>query len=289
VESDPQVDLDGVLLPALAVATMVAAGAWFAWRTRTNHSLLMPQADQKGATDMRRRTTRHNDESESEFELDAPRLAGRMEPYLAQSQSHDGQDIEHSEHLAGDGERSDDVDSNAVQATEPAATPSADAEPSQPSLTATVGPHVAAVLQAAESAAQEIVSDAQSEAERLLSQTAQAERLLDETEAYAASVRSNADQDVANLRQRAEEELSALRADAELEALSLREAGEDERDRLVRQGLDRQREIRDATHALEEQLGATLATVRGIANELDELLAASDAGLEQKQEAGHPR
>lgn len=245
---------------------------------------------------MRRRLLRRNDEPESDLELDAPRLAGRMEPYLAKSQAHDGED--HSEHLAAAGEPPDEAalagsrpssaSRSHEQGSEPKTAPSADPEPAPHSATVAVGPRVAAVLQAAESAAQEIVSDAKQEAERLLNQTVQdAERLRDETEASAASARADADEYVANLRQGAQQELSALRADAEREALLLRQEGEDERDRLVRQGRDRQREMRDATHALEEQVGATLATLRGIANELDELLAASDAEQEQEQEVAH--
>jgi hypothetical protein len=144
-----------------------------------------------------------------------------------------------------------------------------------------VGTRVAEVLHAAESAAEGIVADAGAEADRLRAAALEelerartaAEQLRGDAETYAESTRAKAHDDAESLRRDVQGEVAAMRSEAAAEAQALREDGELIRDQLAREGLARQRQLAEATHSLEEQLGTALGAVRGIAAELDELLA----------------
>jgi hypothetical protein len=127
-----------------------------------------------------------------------------------------------------------------IETTEPPA-PAA-VPPVRPDARAGVAAHVTEVLQAAETAAEEIVADARAAADAI--------------------------------RQAAHDEAQALRAAAEGDALALRRGAKSERERLEHEGFERSTQLEEATRALEEQLGQSLAATRALARQLEQLQAA---------------
>ena len=168
------------------------------------------------------------------------------------------------------------------QATEePRGAAPTSAEPGEgAAASAAVGARVTALLAAAEEAAEQIRSAARAERDALLREpedraqarveelTGEPERLRAEAEQDAAATRVEARADADRIVEEADERARATVGAAQREAAALRDSAQGAAQEIERQGLQRQRELRDELKIMEEGRQRALNSLQGSVNEL---------------------
>jgi hypothetical protein len=159
-----------------------------------------------------------------------------------------------------------------------------DLVPNEPSSVAAVGDRVSEILQAAEEAADQILTQARQEAldirgraegdaaARVRELSAETERLREEALEYARDTRIAVDSYADQHRRGAEQEARELLGAAELEAESVRRSAEERARELEEQDRERTQGLREETRALEERRDRTLAELREIALDLRDMM-----------------
>jgi hypothetical protein len=155
-----------------------------------------------------------------------------------------------------------------------------DLVPNEPSPVAAVGERVSEILQAAEEAAEQILTEAQAQAidirgraegdaaARVRELSAETERLREEALEYARDTRVAVDSYADQHRREAEQEARDLLGAAELEAESVRRSAEERAQALEEQDRERTQGLREEARALEERRDRTLDELREIALDL---------------------
>ena len=139
---------------------------------------------------------------------------------------------------------------------------------------AEIGERVASVLSAAETAADQIRSDARLEAEELLRAAREgAEQLRSETEAYDTDTRAAVDGYATERRREAEHEVREQLAESEGQARATREAAEQMARQIEEVGRQRGQALREESRSVEERLKKALVGLRHMAAQLEELVA----------------
>lgn len=156
---------------------------------------------------------------------------------------------------------------------------------------ANVGTRVAAILEAAEAAAEQIRVDAlneaadirrQAEAETALRRNDlvdEAERLRAEADAYASDTRRAVESYATQQRRDAEQHAAELLESAREEAQAMRRAAVEAAKEIENASRHRQHELREEVRSLEARMQGALEGLHDIAAQLEELVAAGrDAG-----------
>jgi vacuolar-type H+-ATPase subunit H len=162
------------------------------------------------------------------------------------------------------------------------------------------GDRVAAVLQAAEQAAEQIRSDAKTDAEQMTRQAEQESKtLLDEARSEAQRVRVEADTDAKNTREavesyatnhrrEAEEKATKALADAESQARASREAAEAMAQRIEESARSLEEEVREQERMIRGRMQRYLAALRDVSGQIEEVLGETDRGEPALVEALDP-
>lgn len=138
---------------------------------------------------------------------------------------------------------------------------------------AEIGERVASVLSAAETAADQIRSDARLEAEELLRAAREgAEQLRSETEAYDTDTRAAVDGYATERRREAEQEVRKQLEESEAQARATREAAEQMARQIEDVGRQRGQVLREESRSVEERLQKALVGLRRMAAQLEELV-----------------
>jgi len=141
-----------------------------------------------------------------------------------------------------------------------------------------IGEHVAGVLRAAETAAEQIRADAQSQADDLLRGAhAEAERVRNQARTYENDTRDAVDAYATEQRRIAEEQIGAQFSDAEAQARATREAAEEMARRIEEDARLRGQTLREESRAVEDRLKKAQAGMRRMASQIEELLGAEAA------------
>jgi cell division septum initiation protein DivIVA len=136
-----------------------------------------------------------------------------------------------------------------------------------------IGERVAGVLRAAETAAEQIRTDAQAQADDLLRGAhAEAERVRNQARTYENDTRDAVDAYATEQRRIAEEQIGAQLSDAEAQARATREAAEEMARRIEEDARLRGQTLREESRAVEERLKKVQAGMRRMAAQLEELL-----------------
>jgi hypothetical protein len=155
-----------------------------------------------------------------------------------------------------------------------------DLVPNESSPVAAVGERVSEILQAAEEAAEQILTEAQAQAidirgraegdaaARVRELSAETERLREEALEYARDTRVAVDSYADQHRREAEQDARDLLGAAELEAESVRRSAEERAQALEEQDRERTQGLREEARALEERRDRTLEELREIALDL---------------------
>jgi hypothetical protein len=155
-----------------------------------------------------------------------------------------------------------------------------DLVPNEPSPVAAVGERVSEILQAAEEAAEQILTEARAQAldirgraegdaaARVRELSAETERLREEALEYARDTRVAVDSYADQHRREAEQDARDLLGAAELEAESVRRSAEERAQALEEQDRERTQGLREEARALEERRDRTLEALREIALDL---------------------
>jgi hypothetical protein len=166
---------------------------------------------------------------------------------------------------------------------------------------AELGDRVAAVLQAAEEAAEQIRSDAQTAAEQTTRQAEQVSKsLLEEAKAEAQRVRVEADTEAKNTREavesyasnhrrEAEEKAAKALADAEGQARASREAAEAMAQRIEESARTLEEEVREQERMIRGRMQRYLAALRDVASQVEEVLGEADRAEPALVEALDPQ
>jgi len=164
-----------------------------------------------------------------------------------------------------------------------------DLVPNEPSPVAAVGDRVSEILQAAEEAADQILTQARAQAldiqgraeddaaTRVRELSAETERLREEALEYARDTRLAVDSYADQHRREAEQEARELLGAAELEAESVRRSTEERAQQLEEQDRERTQGLREEALALEERRDRTLEELREIALDLRDMMEDSSA------------
>jgi len=162
-------------------------------------------------------------------------------------------------------------------------TPFAEA-PRQATAHADVGDAVAAVIRAAEEAAEKIRGEAQTQAREIVERsgadasarieglTREAERTRSDAEEYARDVRTAVDGYGTQQRRDAEEEARQILADAEEQARATREAAQEMAQQIDAEAHSRHERLREEIRSLEERRSRILHDLRELAAQLNDLI-----------------
>jgi hypothetical protein len=160
-----------------------------------------------------------------------------------------------------------------------------------------VGDRVAAVLRAAEEAAEQIRADAQAAAEQMRRQAEQeAEARLEESRKEAERVRTAADAEsestreaiqlyATNHRREAEEKAARLLSDAEMQARSAREAAEAMVQRIQESARSLEEEVREQERLVRGRMQRYLAGLRDVSGQIEAVLSETERGAPPLVEA----
>jgi hypothetical protein len=155
---------------------------------------------------------------------------------------------------------------------------------------AELGDRVAAVLQAAEEAAEQIRSEAATAAEQVTRQADQESKsLLEQAKSEAQRVRVEADTEAKNTREavesyatnhRREAEVKAakLLSEAEVQARASREAAEAMAQRIEESARTLEEEVRDQDRMIRGRMQRYLAALRDVSGQIEEVLGETDRG-----------
>lgn len=155
---------------------------------------------------------------------------------------------------------------------------------------AELGDRVAAVLQAAEEAAQQIRSDANTAAEQVTRQAEQESKsMLEQAKSEAQRVRVEADTEAKNTREavesyatnhRREAEVKAAKvlSEAEVQARASREAAEAMAQRIEESARTLEEEVRDQDRMIRGRMQRYLAALRDVSGQIEEVLGETDRG-----------
>jgi cell division septum initiation protein DivIVA len=169
-----------------------------------------------------------------------------------------------------------------------------DLVPNEPSPVAAVGDRVSEILQAAEEAADQILTQARAQAldiqgraeedaaTRVRELSAETERLREEALEYARDTRTAVDSYADQHRREAEQEARELLGAAELEAESVRRSTEERAQQLEEQDRERTQGLREEALALEERRDRTLEELREIALDLRDTMEDGSARTGEK-------
>lgn len=158
------------------------------------------------------------------------------------------------------------------------------AEPGGGDRFADVGNRVAAILKAAEDAAEAIRSEAGAQVEDRLRRaegeaaahiqqlSSEATRLRGEAEDYASDIRLAVDSYAEQHRREAEEEGRAIVAEAESQARAMRETAEDMARQIAGDAQRRAEELRQELRLLEDRRERALQSLRDVAAQLEDVL-----------------
>ena len=153
---------------------------------------------------------------------------------------------------------------------------------------AELGDRVAAVLQAAEEAAEQIRSEADAAAEQVTRQAEQESRSrLEQAKSEAQRVRVEADTEAKNTREavesyatnhrrEAEEKAARLLAEAEVQARASREAAEAMAQRIEESARTLEEEVRDQERMIRGRMQRYLAALRDVSGQIEEVLGKTD-------------
>jgi cell division septum initiation protein DivIVA len=160
-----------------------------------------------------------------------------------------------------------------------------------------VGDRVAAVLRAAEEAAEQIRMDAQAAAEQMTRQAEQeAKARLEEARKEADRVRTAADAEsestrdaiqlyATNHRREAEEKAARLLSDAEMQARSAREVAEAMVQRIQESARSLEEEVREQERMVRGRMQRYLAGLRDVSGQIEGVLAETERGAPPLVEA----
>lgn len=150
------------------------------------------------------------------------------------------------------------------------------------------GDRVAAVLQAAEEAAEQIRNDAQTAAEQMTRQAEQVSKsLLEEAKSEAHRVRVEADTEAKNTREavesyatnhrrEAEEKASKALSDADAQARASREAAEAMAQRIEESARSLEEEVREQERMIRGRMQRYLAALRDVSSQIEEVLGETE-------------
>jgi len=158
--------------------------------------------------------------------------------------------------------------------------PAAQAAPSSSGSSgyAEIGERVAGVLNAAETAAEQIRADARLDAEGLLRAAKEdAEQAHRDAATYESDTRDAVDTYATERRREAEQQVQKQLADAEVQARATREAAEQMALKIEEEGRLRGQALREESRAVEERLKKALVGLRRMAAQLEELVGAPAA------------
>ena len=160
-----------------------------------------------------------------------------------------------------------------------------------------VGDRVAALLRAAEEAAEQIRMDAQAAAEQMTRQAEQeakarleesskeAERLRTAADAESESTREAMQLYATNHRREAEEKAARLLSDAELQARSAREAAEAMVQRIQESARSLEEEVREQERLVRGRMQRYLAGLRDVSGQIEAVLSETERGAPPLVEA----
>jgi hypothetical protein len=150
------------------------------------------------------------------------------------------------------------------------------------------GDRVAAVLQAAEEAAEQIQSDAQTAAEKVTRRAEEISKsLLDEAKSEAQRLRVEADTEAKNTREaveayatnhrrEAEEKAAKTLAEADAQARASREAAEAMAQRIEESARSLEEEVREKERMIRGRMQRYLAALRDVSSQIEEVLGEID-------------
>jgi arylsulfatase A-like enzyme len=150
------------------------------------------------------------------------------------------------------------------------------------------GDRVAAVLQAAEEAAEQIQSDAQTAAEQMTRQAEQVSKsLLEEAKSEAQRVRVEADTEAKNTREavesyatnhrrEAEEKAAKALSEADAQARAAREAAEAMAQRIEEGARTLEEEVREQERMIRGRMQRYLAALRDVSSQIEDVLGETD-------------
>jgi hypothetical protein len=150
------------------------------------------------------------------------------------------------------------------------------------------GDRVAAVLQAAEEAAEQIQSDAQTAAEKVTRRAEEISKsLLDEAKSEAQRLRVEADTEAKNTREaveayatnhrrEAEEKAAKTLAEADAQARAAREAAEAMAQRIEESARSLEEEVREKERMIRGRMQRYLAALRDVSSQIEEVLGEID-------------
>lgn len=162
------------------------------------------------------------------------------------------------------------------------------------------GDRVAAVLQAAEEAAEQIRSDAQTAAEQMTRQAEQVSKsLLGEAKSEAQRVRVEADTEAKNTREavesyatnhrrEAEEKAAKTLSEADAQARAAREAAEAMAQRIEESARSLEEEVREQDRMVRGRMQRYLAALRDVSSQIEEVLGETERGEPELVEALDP-
>ena len=156
-------------------------------------------------------------------------------------------------------------------------------ETSEPTGAAQVGERVAAVLSAAEAAAEQIRIDARREAVEILEQAKhEADAIRAEAAAYENDTHAAVDSYAAKRRQEAEEQVQQQLAEAEAQERATREAAEKQAAQIEEAARRRQLALQEESRSTEEGLQRALQELRRMAVQLEGLVGTPATGSESE-------
>jgi hypothetical protein len=166
---------------------------------------------------------------------------------------------------------------------------------------AELGDRVAAVLQAAEQAAEQIHADAETAVEQMTRKAEQESKtLLEEAKSEAQRLRVEADRDAKNTREavesyatnhrrEAEEKASKALSEAEAQARASREAAEAMAQRIEESARSLEEEVREQERMIRGRMQRYLAALRDVSGQIEEVLGETDRGEPALVEALDPQ
>jgi hypothetical protein len=151
---------------------------------------------------------------------------------------------------------------------------------------AQLGDRVAAVLQAAEEAAEQIHLDARSAADELLAEAKrEAQRVRVEADTEAKNTREAVESYATNHRREAEEKAAKALSDAESQARASREAAEAMAKRIEESARTLEEEVREQERMIRGRMQRYLAALRDVSGQIEDVLGETERGEQTHVEA----
>jgi arylsulfatase A-like enzyme len=151
---------------------------------------------------------------------------------------------------------------------------------------AELGDRVAAVLQAAEEAAEQIRADARAAADEQLEEAKrEAKRVRVEADTEAKNTREAVESYATNHRREAEEKATKMLADAEGQARASREAAEAMAKRIEESARTLEEEVREQERMIRGRMQRYLAALRDVSGQIEDVLGETERGEQTLVEA----